>query len=169
MPSLILTALSVMIIAFALVAGTSYINPAMQSRVEVSKVLTAQYGSIGSAIASYRVVNQGVRPSSMKDVEGYVAAGAITGFGRRSELFTWTIEPGPSGKPGLCLSFGGGVVDYGILSGFERFAIDADTQRPGALSFGQSCSAPAISLAPSELAHHLNETRTALAIRFEER
>ncbi len=169
MPSLILTALSVMIIAFALVAGTSFVNPAMQSRIEASRVLSSQYGAIGSAIASYRVENQGVRPSSMKDIEGYVAAGAMSGFGRRSDFFTWTIEPGPSGKPGLCLSFGGGDVDYGILSGFERFAIDANTQRPGALSFGQGCSAAAINLAPSEVAHHLNEMRTALSIRFEER
>jgi hypothetical protein len=169
MPSLILTAMSVMIIAFALVAGTNFVNPAVQSRVEVSRVLASQYGAIGSAIASYKVENQGVRPASMKDVEGYVAAGALSGFGKRTGSFAWSIEPGPSGKPGLCLSFGGGAIEYGILSGFERFAIDADTQRPGALSFGQNCSSAPINLSPAEVAHHLNETRSALSIRFEER
>jgi hypothetical protein len=169
MPQLILTAMSVMIIAFALVAGTSFINPATQSRVEVSRVLASQYGAIGSAIASYKVENHGVRPTSMKEIEGYVAASAISGFGRRSELFTWSIAPGPSGKAVLCLSFGGGAADYGILSGFERFAIDADTQRPGAVSFGRDCSAASINIPPSEVAHHLNETRTAMSLRFEDR
>jgi Flp pilus assembly pilin Flp len=169
MPSLILTALSVMIIAIALVAGTSFVNPAMQSRVEVSRVLSSQYGAIGSAIASYKVENQGVRPSSLKEIEGYVAAGAMAGYGSRSEFFAWTIEPGPSGKPGLCLSFRGDAVEYGVISGFERFAIDADTQRPGTVSFGTDCAAHPLDLAPSGIAHHLNEKPTALSVRFEER
>lgn len=169
MPSLILTALSVMIIAFALVAGTSFVNPSMQSRVEVSRVLAAQYGAIGSAIASYKMENQGVRPSSMEDIEGYVAAGALSGFGRHSEIFAWSIEPGASGRPTLCLRFAGGDVDYGALSGMERFAIDAVTQRPDAVTFGLDCASPPMPIAAPEVARHLNETRSPLSIRFEDR
>jgi hypothetical protein len=168
MPSIILTALSIMILAFAIVAGTNFVNPAMQSRIEVARVLSTQYAAIRSASSAYRMENQGVRPSSMREIEGYVADGAVGGFGTRTEHFSWSIEPGISSKPVLCLSFVGGQVDYGILSGFERFAIEADAQRPGTVTFGDNCSSPSVAITPDKIATHLNETGTALSIRFEE-
>jgi hypothetical protein len=170
MPSLILTALSVIIVAFALVAGTNYVNPAVQGKVEVSRVLAAQYAAIGSAISSYRIENSGVRPTSMKDIEGYIARGAISGFGKRSASFAWTITDGAAGKPILCLTYAEDWSgDYGTYLGLERFALDSSKQRPEAVSVAPTCSSPSSdSIAIEDIASHINETRSTLSVLFEE-
>lgn len=168
MPSLILTALSVIIVAFALVAGTNFVNPAVQGKVEVSRVLSAQYAAIGSAISSYRIENSGVRPASMDAIKGYIARGALEGFGKRATSFSWTIEGGPSGKRILCLTYAGDSSDdYGTYLGLERFALDSTRQRPGSATVGSSC-ASADTIAMENIASHINETGSTVSIRFEE-
>lgn len=170
MPSLILTALSVIVVAFALVAGTNFVNPSVQSRIEVARVLGAQYAAISSAIASYRVENQGVRPETFDEVKGYVAAGAIEGFGRRSRIFSWSIAPDASGQGRLCLSYvAGGESDEGTLMGLQRFALDMEGQRPGRLTFSQSCSGEPLELKVGALADRITGSGENLTIRFEDR
>lgn len=170
MPSLIITAMSVMILAFAIVAGTNFVNPSLHSRIEVSRVLGSQYASISSAIASYKIENQGVSPSSLDDVKGYVAAGAIDGFGHRSKIFSWSVEPGADGQGRLCLSYlSGSESDYGTLMGLHRFVLDIAAQRPGRLTFGATCTGAAAVVAVEGLADYLNESGANLSMRFEDR
>ncbi|NTF17574.1 hypothetical protein G6L37_04125 [Agrobacterium rubi] len=170
MPSIIITALSVVILAFALVAGTNFVNPSLQSRTEVSRVLGAQYAAISSAIASYKVENQGVRPTSLDDVRGYVAAGAIDGFGHRSKSFAWSIREIDGGRSSLCLSYVAGTeTDYGSFMGLQRFVVDIEEQRPGRVSLSRTCTAAAIDLPLGKVADHLSAQNADLAIRFEDR
>lgn len=170
MPTLILTALSVIIVAFTLVAGTNYINPSIHGRIEVTRVLAAQYAAISSAIATYRIENQGVFPETLDDVKGYVARGALAGYGPRSEMFSWTLEPLSEGKPGLCLSFTGAQdTDEGTLAGLQRFALDLQSQVGSRLSFGATCSAEATVMKPGDIATHITTSGESLSLRLEER
>ena len=170
MPTLIVTAISVILVAFALVAGSNFVNPAVQSRIEVARVLGAQYASISSAIGSYRMENHGVAPSSLDDVRGYIAQGAIDGFGQKTKMFEWSIEKGASGRSVLCLSFvRGGNDDFGIVLGLQRFALDMEDQRPGRTTIGQDCGSQALAVTAAHLPRHMTETASTVSIRFEER
>lgn len=168
MPTLILTTLSIMIAAYALLAGMSYVNPSLQSRIEVSRILTSQFTAVHSAATAYRTENHGVRPSSIDEIAGYLNPSALDGLGNKTDRFKWTVGVSQSGHPLVCLTYAGGEQqDYGILQGFERFAIDIASQRRG-VSLGKTCNAPPEILTVSGIAQHLNQTAESLSLRLED-
>ena len=168
MPSIMMTVIAAALVAFALVAGVSYVNPSALSRVEVGKVLGAQYATYMAAIAGYRIENSGIAPDSLDTVDGYVNRAARSGFGEKSLAFTWSMARNAADVPVLCVTYKSDPrADYGVLQGMERLATDAALQRPGKVTLGESCDGDAVGVPPGGLAAYLNAHKTDHSLRIE--
>lgn len=86
--------------------GLNYMNTETPVRAVMSRGVYAQYEAIVSGVASYRLENHGISPSTLDDFEGYLPHGEIPKFGIASQAFSWSVQPDAAGgavKTDVCL------------------------------------------------------------------
>lgn len=80
-------------------AGISYFDADATSRSVVANGLTTQYEAILVATESYRSVNNGIAPTSIGQIKGFMPGGRIPSFGPTGEGFEWDFGGPESDLP----------------------------------------------------------------------
>lgn len=118
--------------------GLNYINHDAPTIAVTTRSLTAQYEVIISGVTSYRMVNNGITPDSVKRFEGFLPSGKVPGFGAGDDGYTWTVEaPQGESAPVICLSVTD-AVDFRMAS-VKQLAVEIERRGRGKVFIGPSC------------------------------
>lgn len=137
----------VMAVALASVltlAGISYIDSGLGTRLVVARGLQGQMDIMSTALSSYRAANGGLSPPTGSNLEtrlsGYLPNGVLPPLPQWAKGFVWTtVQIG--GVEALCVERPTGtLIGDDLAAGIVSFArTQAERRLPGGVLLGASC------------------------------